>query len=588
MIEQQTMDSLPCEILIKIIATLPINEILKCKCVCRKWQISIDNNLRLDDLVVSDRAIARHQKWYFNPRPVDCFHLIRKLSSPQLIYQPMLRNLKQLYVNTESFDSGPIGDWLSSLKQLQSLQIKQLSINEANCILSLPNLTHLNLENIKFNAITLDTVRLSHLRICCPLYKTLNVKFNHPATIRHLELINYQASIMSLRNLEYFYCARFDCVDGKLLQKLPNLKEIHFNQHYYQKNDVFGQLKEQNRKLKRNVQIYNFGLNLSALPTVKLDDGSMYVDSETTQFICDNYHRLSSHVPFMTGIDYSVLANHFVELPVCFTSRFVNIDTVKVSGKTNAKQLISFLKNYRNLKGLHLSYSLLKQRFFDILPYLCPNLLELNLSEGKIGDFSFLLKFPKLFTIDTNQQLSYDMMYAVLRHTNVRQFFFYYENEYLAISHDCNTFKFGLASEEPDEFSSLDEMFDAFKEMIFFDSYQYYLVNEFYENDEAIEVDDESISQMDDESTIGYEDDDNLTFSQLSNIDSDLDDDDYYLSDAELTENDSTEPGDSTEQGDSTDEMDNISVIFDSDDEGSTLELDYDIEVTFSEDEDDL
>jgi len=592
------MDSLPSEILNKIIGQLPINEISKCRCVCIKWKWCIDTNLRLNDLVISDQVLT-NQQWYFQAdQMVDYFNWIKQLKVFEKFNQPTLKNLKQLYIYSYS-QVNSLGPFLSNLKQLQQLEINNLAINEPLTTLSLPNLTHLSLNAIKFNAITFDTSSLTHLKINCTS-KKMKIQFTNPTTIRYLEILNYQPIIASMTNLEQLFCKEFDFpVDVQWLKGLPKLNEIHFNHSHRQRNDVFVQLKQHNQQLKLNLQIYNFGLNLNTLPSIKLDDGSIYVSSETTQFICDHYNRLAKHVPFISGIDYTVIAKHFVELPACFTSRFSNINTIRVNGKANAKQLIKFLKNYRNLKSLHLSFTSLKQKFYNLIPYICPNLVDLNVNENHDVNFYFAMKFKKLFSIDTNQQLSSDLIYHLLKSTDLKQLFFCYENEYLALSNDSGIYRFGPASEEPDEFTSLDEMFNRFKELIYHDSYQHYLRNEFEQEEDTMDLDqmdeiDKSIcSQMND--TIDYEDE--LTLSQISNELSDELDEDYDFSDmdSELNEdNESTDEliveSDNEEKLDDLNEdLDNISVIFDDSDNESTLELNIDdVEVTFSEDEDDL
>ena len=540
------MNNLPCEILAKIIEFLPLVEIEKCKEVCVMWRLLIENDIRLRHLVISDQAMSG-RKWSFNYAPVDRSNLIKQFSLiDRKLDEPIFKNIRSLYVCSKSFDGviSNVGQMLSKLKRLVRLEMLNLKIREKSCVINLPNLIYLSIQNVNFKAMRLDTPALSHLRMIYngrmnEIEMSKMIKIQHSTSIKYFESTKYHSAVESFANLEYLACKEIENLPNDFLKGLPNLKAIYLSKARYASRNVFDTLKQQNQQLKRNLKIYYFGidgLNLDTNSNNELDDGYFSANKKTTKLLCKNYHKLAEHASFIYGLDYSVVEEHFVEIPSDFASKFVDLKLVKVNGKVNSKQLIGFLKNHRCLNELNTENASLTQLFFDFLPRLCPHLNSLSIRDRKKSyDFNFILKFKNLVYCTIEQKLNYEFICQVFKTTKIEEFFFSYHDEFLAIMKQNDVWIYGPSTEEPlDEFETVDEMLESFAEANFYDGRQFEEVDSFdeemltdeSESDEETDDDDVSLYALTEDS---MDDEDEEMSTDESELDEETDDDDVSL-----------------------------------------------------------
>lgn len=426
------MDELPNEILLKIFrSSLPVDQILLCKQVCKRWYWVVDTMIRLRSLViVDDYDFPILSRWFEKKEFVYDYRY--RISSRRLEMvefrsnQPMFANLRRLFISNRTVAINTI----NLLDQLEVLEIKN---SKYKC----GKLVHINLPNLL--VLCLDDIRgtLEDLLIEAPKLEKLgcNVSFRfkvkHPKSIKvYHGQFNHQL-IYEFVNLEHLYCNRYNYSE-ETLPKLKNLKTLHFNRNNLRS---LMNLKTQQAALKRkDPQIFFLGVHSNAFPLTELDmveeweeeiypyDSNNYgfcINAKTIEFYGSNYFNLCDKLYYVKTIDYSLVESYFRQpnfklTPMDLVKKLVALDELELSGELRdveqTNEFVKVLKHCKYLRSLAISASM-DQSFFDtILTENCPVIESLSISSRNPLNFDFLLKFSDLQNFSTKQQLSTDLV----------------------------------------------------------------------------------------------------------------------------------------------------------------------------------
>lgn len=225
--------TIPNEIIVKIIYFLPFKEINRCKLVCKRFNLVIETNIKLKNLVICDYLPIKERCFTFY-KPIDCTHFI-KITNQKLdlilskLDQSMFTNLRRFYI-INIYDKFFEIDFLNNFKQLESLEILNIKLTpkSTSCTLSLSCLKVLNIDNVNIKGqIIFKTSALEKLRFNLDELNLKRIKFEHYESIKILELNKFNNCAKLFSNLECLFCQqrikKFDLNDW------PNLKEIQVN-----------------------------------------------------------------------------------------------------------------------------------------------------------------------------------------------------------------------------------------------------------------------------------------------------------------------------------------------------------------------
>ena len=218
------MDDLPIEIFLKIIKLLPTNQLFLSKLVNRKWYsiISGETKFKFERLAVSD-TWHFNRRWYSNYKIVDCNDLIKCKNYNLFQFDPIhFFRLKHLYLhsnNKKPYANFNLSNLVNQLEHLEILEISRLRSNsgEDECI-NLKNLKLLNINKFQFNLLTLNTPKLSSLKLAFRFSLRNEMKFVYPKEMRSLEVEKLNSEYIEMfSNLEYLYVTHIHHLGNQFL-----------------------------------------------------------------------------------------------------------------------------------------------------------------------------------------------------------------------------------------------------------------------------------------------------------------------------------------------------------------------------------
>lgn len=456
------MNELPNEIWLKIFNEVdPIEQIVLCRLVCKKWN-RIVNNLRLKVLVISSSSNLPNSKWWCTYNPISCRHMLKNDQSLGSILlklsQPLFNSLRSLHIYSIS-DKTLLTGFLNRFKQLEQLEVIYSQLRDIGCVLNLENLRILNIGDAINDAIVLNTPRLERIKINLAHFD--KVTFTYPESIRFCEFLRYNDHIKSFINLEYLYVKNINVLDDDFLLHLKQLKEIHFDG----RKEIFYTLKHQKKAYRRNdLKLFYFGVHLEDnIPSYDLKNSRHQINKKAIELFGDNYQQLASILPFVHQIDYCDLESYFDDkIPRCFIRRFVNLDYLIVTGKVKyANQLAQILSDCLNLKSLAIDSSL-DQQFYTNLPAILPCLEYLIIKNEQKPNFNqFLLNFNNLELIYIRHSLSVDFVRRIFDKYRYLIFSFIYHSKNVTIrSLRNNEYRLEIINQQNTNFNNLDDLFN--------------------------------------------------------------------------------------------------------------------------------
>lgn len=435
------MDDLPNEMLLEIFLRLPVDQMLLCKQVCKRWFALIDSMIHPSSLVIHDRYYSPILCKWFATNEFVYDHLYRISSRSQEVlkfraHQPMFDHLKSLYIRCRAIEINSI----NCLHRLEILELISCNHKRGKPIeIRLSNLRVLNLEKVKSSMpeLTIDAPKLERFRYEKTFFGNVIVK--HPESIKEFYsfFISYDRTAVWLDfvNLEHLYCKKY-LHNEQLLLRLKHLKTFHVN--VYSGNMNYFKMQKAALGL-NNPQIYFQGVHLDALPLYSevpfgWNKFGTRLDADTIEFHGFNHFQFVDQPYCMRMVDWYLLESyfeehHFAGAPIELVRRFVRLDELELSGEPrDPEQLASLLRHCKYLPSLKVTASFMSQNFFDeILSEHCPVIGSLSIQNENQLNFDFLLKFKDLQNLTTDQLLSTDLvakMYDRFEYLNTLRFRF--------------------------------------------------------------------------------------------------------------------------------------------------------------------
>ena len=421
------MENLPSLVLSKIIICFNLKERTKLREICRNWKYEIDK-FNQTTLCVHEDPFPFNLSFSFTNKLVGHHNSTSSLNRKFFKYSFLFDRIRRLYVSSVLSDLGISLDKLNHFKSVEQLEIfGDLEFDKA-IKFNFKKLRILSLKRCKFDCgLELDCPKLDTF-IC---WRSIEqIKFNHPLSLKYSELLDYESSIKQFSNLEILVFLSFKTTDLTIRNDLTRLKELHLNvsNYIYMDLEAFDSMKlnlEKNHDLKVAVTFFKFETNRYESDRFKLNKSSIRIMKNNYQ----KRHQVCNSWPF--EVDYSSLINTFGSIPTDFFDKFPNIEIVLVEELANKKidelHLIEFLKNCKQLRGLHFDESLVGELFYDNLVSLL-TLEQLNINKLKwcIHNYKFLnlylnqLKNLKKLQISflNHNYLSTQLVYNVLNRCN--------------------------------------------------------------------------------------------------------------------------------------------------------------------------
>lgn len=210
------MEDLPIEMFLEILKLLPIQQLLTCKAVNKKWHSIISSEFQFEKLVLSTTSHFNRRWWLTNEFacPNDLVR-IWNFQRPHLD-QPNFLRLKRLYLYHDiDVKQGKqkikfsIGNLVNNLKQLKHLEIVGLQNFAEEDRIASESLRSLNLSNCDWTYLLVDCPNLVNLKMRNDhpsrggFYFNNEIEFEHPESVRLLDIERLRSTwVEEFSNLE--------------------------------------------------------------------------------------------------------------------------------------------------------------------------------------------------------------------------------------------------------------------------------------------------------------------------------------------------------------------------------------------------
>lgn len=324
---------------------------------------------------------------------------------------------------------------LGYFKGLEELEIFDGQFDE-NVKWSFKKLKVLSLNRCKFNCVVeLDCPSLESF-VCWTEIK--NLKFNHPSSLKYLELFDFDASIARFKRVETLAFLCFSSIDLEICaRELTKLKELHLNVANYRHLDL-----EELNGLVASLERGHLKVHLTWFKLAKCAQSKrVLVDEGNSAIALGNYENLENNLRYRFEVNFSALTRAFNScFPTDFFRKFASISHVEIDEPADDTLLFGFLMNCNQLKGLQVN-----ELFIDQFPYhllgLLSTLEELKLSKSNlfISNYEFLgdlrsLKSLHLSLLGQNIEfpLLFDFVWnALLRCKSLRKLSIFKNNKFV-------------------------------------------------------------------------------------------------------------------------------------------------------------
>ena len=422
--QQLSIDQLPDLCLRHIFTRLGLQDLARCRAVCRLFKFYADRAGPVD-LVVASFYDHLEKKWYQTDKPVDYNDSIElsKFASLKPSQFGLNQRLKFLCVFMRSsvdFDT----DTLNGFEQLVHLEFDWSGLFQKptkSFELRLRNLRTLSLGNLVYDRLVLKTPLLEVLQ----LETIATVQIEQPESIKKLCCQYENAAVLAkFKNVELFRCGWIsEPLDSDLLSVWKNLKELDLDLElsiidYNQLRSSLMQILNQRTALRRE------GLNIY-LNNIRLIGAGQLENHDRMQnrekFQIKNYKFIREGFRFdlyLFEVNYNNLLNLVGgEISGEFFEKFPDIQIVVVSGVVDPDRFSWFLKNARDLTDLILAdftNTSLNQEFLDSLPSVAARLhqLEIRGASNSLINFDFIFQLKVLINFRTDRQLEQPLVLA--------------------------------------------------------------------------------------------------------------------------------------------------------------------------------
>lgn len=228
------MEDLPIEMFLEIIKLLPIQQLLTCKEVNKRWHSIISSEFHSEKLVLSTTSHFNQRWWLTNEFacPSDLVK-IWNFQRPHL-NQPNFLRLKLLYLHHDmDIKQGnrrfkfSIGNLVNHLKQLEQLEIFGLQNFAKEDRIASESLRSLNLSFCDWTYLLVDCPNLINLKmsneqalfLTSRLYFKQEIEFEHPESVRLLDIQKLHSEwVEEFSNLETLNLLWIDWIRDSFLE----------------------------------------------------------------------------------------------------------------------------------------------------------------------------------------------------------------------------------------------------------------------------------------------------------------------------------------------------------------------------------
>lgn len=446
------LDELPNELLEAILLNLPLQQILLCKQVNKRFCWLIGYYLRLRCLVIANTSgyVPANQRWFHRRTPVDCLHIVRRDFHylRRELHRSMLSGLKRLFVIRMGPQFVPhsgrsdLFDVINQHRQLEQVQIDDLlgsQMTDDPLTISLPLLKIFSLRQPggvgnQLGNLVFDTPVLTYLE--CLVHHVKKLIFRYPNSIRQFSCYENGDYLLHLSQLEELYCRDFrNYISDDFLQRMSCLKMIQFNSDEH----AFHKLKLQKVIYRRKqLVLYPLGFHFEILPNFNVDFRSENFDDDYVVTMSDygrsltdrslalyagNLSRLAPVLPFIEQIRYDDLERLFDnKIPLDFLVKLCNLQAVRVKNQVRHRdQFAKFLRICNNLRDVEFFSPSFDQAFFDNeLVKLVPNVErlllwtdDLDVEGHSVLDYQFILNFESIWLFAVNRRVEQQLLRAL-------------------------------------------------------------------------------------------------------------------------------------------------------------------------------
>ena len=451
------MEQMPIELLEMIFDRLPIDELDKCRLVCKNWQFTIDRLMSFACLVVYRNFLPISQRHFPRNEMVSlryCVHFDTFAADCEL-KRGIYRRFKRIFLFEENrtfADTTPFHNltsshsWLSektikvigSLNQIEELElsVKEIRPNPMGIIepfeiidfetiqtihLSLPNLKSFKTTHLFDAKLILDAPQLTSLSF----YRLSTVKLVHPESVETLEIRGggqnhifreerFCSLMAKLTGLKYLL------VEDRIVEFVPEtmrkhrliecmrdrLKEIHFSGkvHFVDVEDRFFPAMKQLKEQATDIRIYFHGLEIDCLRNLmeNLDREERYkflpnfelATKHQRDLLLANYAACSETLP-LYEISYSLVEDLVRSGHDLFSTRKLpKLERVWVDEQVKDELAFGrWLSGSDTLVDIVFMHAMSPHFNSIILPASCPILQGITLVEPVDLSFLFKLKF---------------------------------------------------------------------------------------------------------------------------------------------------------------------------------------------------
>lgn len=417
------MENLPIELKINVIKELSICDKLNLRLMNKKWKLIIDKYFGIENLDIGPSETFLNCFFGENEQ-VYCFFINEAKILELQFSQCFFMNIKRLLINNlRRFKFTAISRQLHNFEKLVNLDISYIFkdkdiFEEDSLSIFSPNLKFLRIHRISFVLnITFDTPNLKKVKIDFQdeYYKII---FVHADSIQYLEIMDLNENILdNCVNLEYLHCETtshkaFDC--DKVL-KLTKLKEFYLLNDQELMEHLIEKLDQQDRNDLKLFYKYVHVKNLKYFKNLISEYFYFHpvLLKNEFKFLVANQYNLAEKFYFHDSLYYKYFHPYSENVPDDFLNKFSEIEFLHIKKVTNPKVLTNLISKCKKLDVIDFQSPLLKQDFFDNLPYVCAKLrcLRFNsFAKNEKINFNFLTDFKILYIFESFEILPKDLI----------------------------------------------------------------------------------------------------------------------------------------------------------------------------------
>ena len=411
------IEDLPSEMISELFNYLPPKNLVASSMVNKRWN-SIYAAFKVHKLFVDEDL--KIKKWYDTNQTVEEKCFCRPAMFRLLVEKPLLSNLKRLAIYKYNFEFD--FDELNRFSQLVHLEIDiHTPYSQKKLHLNLPKLKVLVF--IGWNedySISIDCPQLSTLVYQGEKKDANWLDLKHPETIRKLETCMTGPKLVPFKNVECMVTRGLRVISKTILQSLPALKELCYNQDisgmfeiesYHGAGTVhrvkrtLSEFLDEAKKLKGSDFRFTFaGLQLTNVNVNQIDFGVQYDETNGEEYVHTEYVYMKYYhliepgtLHFVNWINYTSLLRYVTgEFPRCFSQKFTDVHSVHAGQVQDVDHFLWFLKSLKSLRRLFLLKTGLGQEFYDQLPVSAHSLTKLELRDEHCENFDFVDQLSRL------------------------------------------------------------------------------------------------------------------------------------------------------------------------------------------------